>query len=54
MHPMKVPSMSEEGTCVVHREVQGAPQVEAAALLEEVGESGVLLGEAGCDTHQGE
>ena len=36
---------------MIHREVQGASRVEAAALLEGVGEGGEALREVGCDTH---
>ena len=41
------------GHSVLHREVRGAPRVEAAALLVGVGEGREVLGEVSCDTHQG-
>ena len=42
------------GHSVLHWEVQGAPWVEAAALLVGVGEGGQALREVACETHQGE
>ena len=39
---------------MLHREVRGAPRVEAAALVVGVGEGGEVLGEVRCETHQGE
>ena len=39
---------------MLHREVWGAPRVEAAALLEGVGEGREALREVRCETHQGE
>ena len=42
------------GLSVLHREVWGAPWVEAAALLVGVGEVAEALRDVSCETHQGE
>ena len=39
---------------MLHCDVWGAPRVEAAALLEGVGEGGEALREVGCETLQGQ